>query len=83
MERKATMQDIADQLGVTKVSVSKAINNQPGIGDALRKKILLTAKQLGYTKIKRETEKQSYKFAYSDTRGNMSYYEEVTKCQEQ
>lgn len=58
------MQDIADQLGVTKVSVSKAINNQPGIGDALRKKILLTAKQLGYTKIKRETEKQSYKFAW-------------------
>lgn len=52
MGKKATMQGIADRLGVTKVSVSKAINNQPGISDELRRQILLTAKELGYARIR-------------------------------
>lgn len=64
MGRKITMQNIADYLGVTKVSVCKAINNQPGIGDALREKILQTAKQMGYIKVKRDSDKQSYHFAW-------------------
>ena len=47
---KVTMQDIAEELGVTKVSVSKAINGQPGISDSLRRKILQTASHMRYVK---------------------------------
>ena len=51
---KITMQQIADRLGVTKVSVSKALNGQPGISGKLREEIVKTAKELGYRK-KRST----------------------------
>ncbi len=45
---KVTMQVIADRLGVTKVSVSKALNGQPGISGRLRGEIVRTALELGY-----------------------------------
>lgn len=64
MNNKVTMQDIADKLGVTKVSVSKAINNQPGIGNELREKILFTAKEMGYSKVNHEGENRNYHFAW-------------------
>jgi len=64
MAKKATMQDIADALGITKVSVSKAINNQPGIGNELRHKVLLTAKELGYAKKSRASATNAYRFAF-------------------
>ena len=48
--KRTTMQDIADMIGITKVSVSKAINNQDGIGEKLRIKILETAEKLNYIK---------------------------------
>ncbi len=60
---KVTMQDIADKLGVTKVSVSKAINNQPGISDKLREQILKTSKALGYIKTKHTSESANYNLA--------------------
>lgn len=63
MNRKATMQDIADRLGVTKVSVSKAMNNQPGISDRLREQILTVAKEIGYTRTRHTSENRSYSFA--------------------
>ena len=64
MKNKTTMQDIADQLGVTKVSVSKAINHQPGISDSLRKRILDTARELGYAKMKADEMQKAYHFAF-------------------
>lgn len=48
--KRVTMQDIADRLGITKVSVSKALNNQPGISTELRGKILQTAKEMNYSR---------------------------------
>ena len=39
---------IADALRITKVSVSKALNNQEGVGAELRDKILETARSMGY-----------------------------------
>lgn len=45
---KATMQDIADSLHISKVSVSKALNNRGGVSDDLRRSILAAAQQLGY-----------------------------------
>jgi LacI family transcriptional regulator len=45
---KVTLDTIASKLGITKVSVSKALNNQPGVSEELKKRILQTANELGY-----------------------------------
>lgn len=50
----ATIQDIADRLGVSKGTVSKAINNAPDISETLRKTILDTAVEMGYTRMRRQ-----------------------------
>lgn len=47
---KVTMQDIADVLNVSRVTVWKVLNNQQGVSKTLRDQILLTAKEIGYTK---------------------------------
>ena len=46
--RKVTIQDIADALGVSRNTVSKAINNSNGLADATRKRILQKAVEMGY-----------------------------------
>lgn len=51
---KTTMQDIADHLGISKVSVSKAMNMQKGVSEELRKKIFLVAEELGYARVLNE-----------------------------
>ncbi len=43
-----SMQNIADELGISKVTVSKAINGKDGVGEALKEKILQTAAARGY-----------------------------------
>ena len=48
-----TIQDIADKLGISKGTVSKALNNAPDISETLQKQILETAVELGYTKLRR------------------------------
>ncbi len=50
MRKGVTMQQVADALGVTKVSVSKALNNNPGISDKLKREIVSMAAQMGYIK---------------------------------
>ena len=52
---KVSMQTIADELNISKVTVYKALNNQPYVSEELREKILQTAAELGYAgKEKRE-----------------------------
>ena len=46
--KKVTIQDIADALGISRNTVSKAINNSEGIADATREKILQKATEMGY-----------------------------------
>ena len=48
---KITMKDIADALNISRVTVSKAFNNQAGVSDSLREMIFNKAKELGYTKL--------------------------------
>jgi len=48
MKKKTTIQDIADALGISRNTVSKAINNTEGIADATRDKILQKAVEMGY-----------------------------------
>lgn len=47
---KITMQDIADALDISRVSVWKVFNNQTGVSDALRETVMNKAKELGYIK---------------------------------
>ena len=48
MKKKVTIQDIADALGISRNTVSKAINNSEGLADETREKILQKAVEMGY-----------------------------------
>ena len=50
----ATLQDIADKLGISKGTVSKAINNAHDVSETLRKTILDTAVEMRYSKLRRQ-----------------------------
>ncbi|GAB6099784.1 DNA-binding transcriptional regulator CytR [Halanaerocella petrolearia] len=43
-----TMKDIAQMVGVTESTVSRAINDKPGVGDETKKKILKVAQKYNY-----------------------------------
>lgn len=45
----ATLADIAEKLGITKGTVSKALNDAPDISETMRKTVLETAIEMGYT----------------------------------
>jgi LacI family transcriptional regulator len=49
---KVKISDIARTLEVSTISVSRALSGQPGVGDELRSKILIKAKEMGYFKVK-------------------------------
>ena len=48
MNKKVTIQDIADELGISRNTVSKAINNSEGLADATRERVLQKAVEMGY-----------------------------------
>lgn len=50
----ATMNDIAQKLGVSKGTVSKAFSDAPDISESLRKAILETAVEMGYERSNRK-----------------------------
>lgn len=47
-EPKITMKDIAQKLGVSVVTISKAFNNKDGVSEDLRMQIKKTAEEMGY-----------------------------------
>ncbi|MDT8719077.1 LacI family DNA-binding transcriptional regulator [Clostridium sp. 19966] len=48
MTKRVTMQDVADRLGVSKVTVSKALAGKDDISEAMIKKITEVANEIGY-----------------------------------
>ncbi|MFP4345000.1 MAG: LacI family DNA-binding transcriptional regulator [Anaerolineales bacterium] len=44
-----TLKSIAEAVGVSTASVSRALNDQPGVSDVVRQEILETARRMGYT----------------------------------
>ncbi|MBZ4645950.1 MAG: LacI family transcriptional regulator [Petroclostridium sp.] len=48
MKNGVTMQDIADKLNVSCVTVSKALNDKEGVSEELKKKIKKLAEEMGY-----------------------------------
>ena len=69
-----TIQDIADKLGISKSTVSKALNDAPDISETLQKQILETAVELGYTKLRRY-KKPAKKLCVIVQRNNIQYEE--------
>ena len=51
MGKRVTLQDVADQAGCSKATVSIVLNSKPGISEALRKKVLAVCGSLGYGKL--------------------------------
>ena len=69
-----TIQDIADKLGISKSTVSKALNDAPDISETLQKQVLETAVELGYTKLRRY-KKPVKKLCVIVQRDNIEYEE--------
>lgn len=81
MIKNITMKDIADKLGVSKVTVSKALNDKEGVSDELKLKIKIVAEDMGYrinTLAKSLKESNSYNIgviiAEKFTGNNRSFY---------
>ncbi|MBU3146766.1 LacI family DNA-binding transcriptional regulator [Clostridium sp. CF012] len=58
MTNKTTIADIASALDVSAISVSRALAGKIGVGEELREKITVKAKEMGYVK---STNKNTYK----------------------
>ena len=69
-----TIQDIADRLGISKGTVSKALNDAPDISETLRRQVLETAVELGYTRLRRYKE-STKKVCVLVQKDNMGYEE--------
>jgi LacI family transcriptional regulator len=66
--KKATLQEIADKLGISKITVSRALKGQSGVSDTLRREIRLAASETGYRieKLKNEEKSKTFVFLTSD-----------------
>ncbi|WP_078378744.1 substrate-binding domain-containing protein [Sutcliffiella halmapala] len=61
MEKKVTMQDIADRLTISKNSVSQALSGKPGVSEETRRLVQNTADELGYSYSNSRSQKQADK----------------------
>lgn len=61
MGKSVKMADIAKELGISIVSVSKALSNKDGVSEATKKKIIETAEKLGYLKVDGKQNRDSHK----------------------
>ena len=48
MAKDVTLADIAADVGVSVVAVSKALSGKPGVSDEMRNRIKMVAERLGY-----------------------------------
>lgn len=49
MSSQVTLKQIADELGISAMTVSRAINNKSNVDEKTRERVLKTAEQMGYT----------------------------------
>ncbi|MBE6765709.1 MAG: LacI family DNA-binding transcriptional regulator [Clostridia bacterium] len=83
MSEKVTMQDIARSLGVSTVTVSKALSGKDGVSDKVRAQIEEAARNMGYSYKKSETRDfcigvvVSGKFGFSDNTFYSNLYREL------
>lgn len=84
-KKKVNMQDIADRLGVSKVTVSKALNGKEGVGRELRERIQEAACEMGYIiqrNVKEEEKPQSIAVFLNDrfADGEANFYLRCYQC---
>ncbi|GAF64591.1 putative transcriptional regulator [Bacillus sp. TS-2] len=94
MKGNVTMRDIADKMGVSSVTVSKALNDKEGVSDDLKSKIKVLAEEMGYrlnTAAKSMKEGYSYnvgiiipeRFTGDDSQSfYLKFYQHITKVLE-
>jgi len=58
--RKLTMQDLADALKVSRVTVWKVFNDYPGVSEPLRNQIITKALEMGYLKSEQPTSTEQH-----------------------
>ena len=58
MQSDVTLSDIAQRLGVSSVTISKALSGKKGVSDDLRDEIIRLADEMGY--VKKEKTKYFY-----------------------
>lgn len=63
-ESRTTLQEIADELGISKVTVSRALKGQSGVSDELRTKIEERSREMGYLKEKLRAESRARRLAF-------------------
>ena len=61
MSKKVTMSDIAAELGISTVTVSKALSGQKGVSEEMRRRIMDIAEERGYQKSFQTKENESFK----------------------
>ena len=61
MSKKVTMSDIAEELGISTVTVSKALSGQKGVSEEMRQRIMQIAEERGYQKSSQFKENESFK----------------------
>ena len=94
MKKNVTMKDIAKELNVSSVTVSKALNDKEGVGEELKQKIKDLAKEMGYrmnTMAKSMKEGLSYnvgiiiaeKFAGDVQSFYLMFYQKISKLLEE
>ncbi len=69
----ASFQDIAQEVGCTKATVSYVFNNIPQVGEETRRKVLAAAKRLNY-QARKKTEKLRIAVVSSTTEFKFDYY---------
>ncbi|MBI9093355.1 MAG: LacI family DNA-binding transcriptional regulator [Sphaerochaeta sp.] len=92
MRQKATLEQIANQVGTSKITVSRALKGQSGVSDALRQQIWQIATSLGYEhqRLKQNGKKMQVAFLTpkrfylaTDSFYHVIYYHLNTLCNEQ
>ena len=79
-DKKIILADIASQLNISKMTVSRALNGQNGVGEALSKEIRLAATNMGYSfeRLRSGGEKRKYVYIISKlSQEPHSYYYDV------
>ncbi len=61
MSKKVTMSDIAAELGISTVTVSKALSGQKGVSEEMRRRIMDIAEERGYQKSFPTKDNESFK----------------------
>lgn len=79
MKEKVTIQDIADALGISRNTVSKAINNSDGIAEATRDRVLKKAVEMGYKQFSYVTSLTSMKSSEKEMKTNAGEITVLTK----